>query len=947
MDPERRRRVEDIYRGALEREGPARAAYLDSACPDPEVRREVEALLDRSVGGLPSSRGTALDPGTQLGPYRIEGPLGEGGMATVYKAFDTRLNRTVAIKVGAERFSDRFEREARAIAALNHPFVCTLYDIGPDYLVMEFVDGVTVRDLLREKKLPVEEALQYALQVASAMATAHAAGIIHRDLKPGNVMITSAGLVKVLDFGLAKLTGPAQSAAVADATATVTFDTRAGAVVGTPSYMSPEQALGKPIDARSDVFAFGLLVYEMLAGQPAFRGDSALEILSATIHLEAPPPSSANPAVDPALDAVVARCLRKDPADRYPGMAELHSELKKLVAERSTAAPLVRREGRRSKRRWIGWAPAIIAVGLLCVAVWRRLPLRPSEPAGAPAMWRVTSDAGLSIDPAISQDGRFIVYASDRGGEGHLNLWLQQIKGGDALRLTHNQADDSEPNFSPDGTHIVFRSERQGGGIYIIPTTGGEERRIADEGRRPQYSPDGQKLVYWTGPADPFPLHDGMGKIFVMDMVTFNTQRIRPDFAAVAHPVWSPDGNKILFEGAKDTTERGFDWWLTPLDGRPALSCPVSPEGELFDPFAWQGKWVYFSWIGGDVNTVCRLNLNASTGKAKAKEERLTASTADAYAPSVSKNGTVVFSVVDSATNLYSLQLDAASGQVKGALTPLTKQKGLNIVDSISADGSRVAFISDRLQTNWQVWGMDLASGREHPLTERTLKMLPVISPDGRFVAWKEPFTRQSFFAPFDGGPKREICSNCRDTLAWSADGKYILFATLVKRKPMSIFEVATGKTSSYLHSKDADLIPQSVSSDGQWLAFTAQRSGVDFTVYVAPFAPDHPPPPSEWVEIIRSPEVDPDPRWSPDGNLLYFSSTKDGYNCVWAVRLNPQTKHSEGGLFPVEHFHTPSLQLAAPSLQHPGVSIAADKLVVSLKERSGGIWMLNVPGGR
>src|SRR3954454_14678837 len=220
MDPARLREVEEIFHRALEHKGPARAAFLDGACSDPEVRRAVEARLDDS--GEPA--GGELAAGTRLGPYRVEGPIGAGGMGTVYKAMDERLNRPVAIKIASARFSARFKREAHAIAALNHPYVCTLYDIGPNYFVMEYVDGSSLRQLLRERRLSLDEALQYATQIAAAMEAAHAAGIVHRDLKPGNVMVTKAGLVKVLDFGLAQMTGLAAGAG-SEATITIGGDT--------------------------------------------------------------------------------------------------------------------------------------------------------------------------------------------------------------------------------------------------------------------------------------------------------------------------------------------------------------------------------------------------------------------------------------------------------------------------------------------------------------------------------------------------------------------------------------------------------------------------------------------------------------------------------------------------------------------------------------------------
>jgi eukaryotic-like serine/threonine-protein kinase len=942
MDPDRPRRVEEILHGALEHEGPARAAYLDGACPNAETRREVEALIAQSDdASWPAS-------GTTLGPYRIEGPIGAGGMGTVYKALDTRLHRPVAIKISAARFSDRFEREARAIAALNHPYVCTLYDIGPNYLVMEYVEGVSLRQLLRERAVPIEETLQYAAQIAAAMEAAHAAGIIHRDLKPGNVMVTRTGLIKVLDFGLAKVMQPVQLLGEAESTATVAMDsgpTRIGAIMGSTSYMSPEQALGKQLDSRSDIFAFGALLYEMLTRRQAFRGDSTVEVLSGIIHVELPPPSAFSPAVPPPLDALVARCLRKDPAQRLQSMIEVQRELKAMIGGTSSAVSTAAKPNPAPARR--SWRPAAafaaaLALAAIGVLLWRMLRPISNDAGGAPEISRVTTDAGLSIDPAISADGKLIAYASDRSGEGNLDIWVQQIGGGDPIRLTNNPADDSEPDFSPDGTHVVFRSERDGGGIYTVATTGGEERKLAGDGRRPRFSPDGTKVLYWTGPADPFPMRNGFGKIFVLDLSTSTTRQIRPDFTAAAHPVWSPDGKKILFVGAKETTARGFDWWITPANGGAAIPCPVMPEGVLFDPFTWRGNRVYFVWYdASELKFIGQLTVDAATGRT-GKPFRYSATTSDAYSPSVSKNGIVAFAASNTTLDLYSLPLDANTGKSGGTLGRLTNGPEKNLVESISDDGTRVAF------TRWgidpQVWGRDFSTGHEVALTEGGApKANAIISPDGRLVSWREAFAsrRNVFITPFEGGAARQICSECSIVRAWSPDGKFILYDRSSPRISVGLLEVDSAKTRTYLQSPEMDLRARSLSRDGNWMAFTAGHSAAEFAVYVAPFAPERAPPETEWVKVIASPDVDADPQWSPDGGMLYFSSARDGYNCLWGLRLNPKTKQPEGALFPVRHFHSPSLVLKSPSAGHPKISLARDQIVLSLQQRSGGIWMM------
>src|SRR3984957_1129938 len=343
MVPQRWREIEDLYHAALDREPAARAVLLEGA--DAELRREVESLLAQSPSktgildrpplagatGITAVGSTAvLAPGTQLGPYKVEAPIGKGGMGEVYRARDTRLGRPVAIKVvGAERaqrpdFRTRFQREAQATAALNHPHICALYDVGEhegaSYLVMEYVEGQTLESRLREGPLPLDQLLPRAAEVSQALAAAHGRGIIHRDLKPANLMLTPAG-VKVLDFGFAKFTGPEASAM--DATAAHT-------ILGTPAYMSPEQTRGEELDPRSDLFSFGCVLYEAATGVRPFRGSSLPDILREVVSGHPPAPSSLRPELPPGWDSILTRTMAKDRDRRYQSAADLFSALEGL-----------------------------------------------------------------------------------------------------------------------------------------------------------------------------------------------------------------------------------------------------------------------------------------------------------------------------------------------------------------------------------------------------------------------------------------------------------------------------------------------------------------------------------------------------------------------------------------------------------------------------------------
>src|SRR6202049_1535573 len=379
MRPERFRQVEELYHSARARERVERSAFLAEACRgDEELRRKVELLLAQDVSNDDAAGGKILDRparelllsdatvtelvvGTQLGPDVMEALLGAGGMGQVYRARDPRLNRDVAIKVSARQFSGRFEREARAIAALNHPNICHLYDVGPNYLVMELVEGPTLAERIKQGALPLEEALRIARQMADALEAAHEKGIVHRDLKPGNIKIKPDGTVKVLDFGLAQVAETTSGDPQSSPTITIS-PTRAGMIMGTAAYMSPEQARGKPVDKRADIWAFGVVLHEMLTGKRPFQGEDVAETLAAVISKE---PSWERVSVK--VQRLLKRCLEKDPQKRLRDITGVG-----LLLEEAPQAPepasLVPRHTRVS---WAVAAGLVVSAAVLGFAWWR------------------------------------------------------------------------------------------------------------------------------------------------------------------------------------------------------------------------------------------------------------------------------------------------------------------------------------------------------------------------------------------------------------------------------------------------------------------------------------------------------------------------------------------------------------------------------------------------
>ena len=492
MTPERFQQIEELYHAALARKPEERSTLLDRA--DPEVRREVElmltqegSLLDRPAWeGLEDTNSAVDAAGKLVGRYEMEGQLGEGGMGVVYRALDTKLNRPVAIKFLSNEFADaaarhRFQREARTASSLNHPHILTVYDTGEfegrQYLVTEFVDGGTLKTWVRSGKRTWRQIVELLTGVADGLAVAHAAGILHRDIKPENILISQSGYAKLADFGLAKLAeGPDT-----DLTRTLTEGrTRPGVVIGTIPYMSPEQAAGKPVDARSDIFSFGVLLYELLGGRRPFTGNTDLQVLQAIVH-SAPEPLGE--AVPLPLRSAIEKALEKDPAERYQSMRDLVVDLRRAtrqtVAEPAPAPPRSEKAN-RSRRKWMALGAAAL-VAVAGGAGW--ILLRPKSPDGTPRpeYTQLTSFADSAVAPTLSPDGRMLAFIrSENTFEGPGDVYVKLLPNGDPVQVTHDSASGKEGPvaFSPDGSRIAFTDAGSGGGTWTAPVLGGEPTRL-------------------------------------------------------------------------------------------------------------------------------------------------------------------------------------------------------------------------------------------------------------------------------------------------------------------------------------------------------------------------------------------------------------------------------------------------------------------------------------
>ena len=501
MSPEHRRLVDELYNAACGLPETQRDSLLSNA--DPEVCSEVRRKLAQDK--LPEAEGhlttaTMAQIGHQFGPYQIEQQIGSGGMGEVFRAVDTRLGRTVALKTCRDQFTARFHREARAISSLNHPNICALYDVGPNYLVMEYVSGPTLAELIRKGPLPEEDVRKIAVQTAEAIEAAHDRGIVHRDLKPANIKLTASGAVKVLDFGLAKGTDESHATPSGDTT-------HAGTILGTPAYMSPEQALGGHIDRRSDIWSFGVLLMEMLTGKRPFTGRSTDELLSAIVRNE--PDWSTVPA---RWTPLLRRCLTKDVRRRLQAIGEA-----RLAIEDGLPVPPAAAAKRSAWLVAIAAGALALGAGLGWLAGGGKWKHDPENPLAGAKFTRITDFPGAEMEAEISPDGRFLAFLSDR--DGSFDIFLTQPGTGRFTNLTRGKYGQLlEPTrstgFSGDGTQVWLRgatSEERGmAPARLMPILGGPPRPFVNA-VSVSWSPDGNRIVYHQSDGDPIFVADNNG----------------------------------------------------------------------------------------------------------------------------------------------------------------------------------------------------------------------------------------------------------------------------------------------------------------------------------------------------------------------------------------------------------------------------------------------------
>ncbi|MGE5278242.1 MAG: protein kinase domain-containing protein [Acidobacteriota bacterium] len=802
-----------------------------------------------------------LASGTRLGPYEILSPVGAGGMGEVYRARDTRLGRDVAVKVLPQQMSSspelrqRLDREAKTISQLSHPNICMLHDVGhqdgTDYLVMEYLEGETLADRLGKGAMPVEQALKVGVEIAGALDAAHRQGIVHRDLKPGNVMLTKSG-VKLLDFGLAKLqaAAPAVSAVTSLPTALQESQplTTRGTILGTFQYMSPEQLEGREADARSDLFAFGCVLYEMLTGQKAFTGKSQASLIGSIMHSEPASISSIQPMIPPALDRVVRGCLAKEPEHRWNTAHDVMLQLQWIAEGGSLAglpAPVAARRKNREKLAWGVAAAALAAAAILAAGFVRRAP----KPLRMVRFEFATPEDIVTIDtPRISPDGRYIAFnATDAAGKSR--IWVRALNALSAQPLPGTEG-TTRPFWSPDGRFLGFFAD---GKLKKIEVTGGPAQKICDapSGADGTWSPEG--VILFDGRAnDPIQRVSAAGGTPV---VAVKAEASRKE-TSVGWPAFLPDGKHFLYLANGEKPEDGF-YRIGSLDSKETRA--LIPAQTLVS-YAPPG---YLLFVRDKTLVAQPFDLKAlkTRGEPIPLAEHIGTDSVGLARFSVSLDGTLAYRTGESGDRF--VWVDRTGREVESVGDP-----GEYHNPDFSPSRDRLAFdLADPRSGKTDIWVRDLARGVNSRFTFGGNDAFgPKWSPDGRWIAYA--VGNDLFVKSADGrGEEKPLVKSEESKVLcdWSRDGRSIVYMSRGKETGWDIWTAPAsgeGKPEAFRKTPFAELLPV-LSPDGRFLAYQSTESG-RADVYVETF----PEPGGKW-QISAAGGIEP--HWRADGKELYY----------------------------------------------------------------------------
>ena len=904
--PERWAAIERLYHEALERPEGERAAFLERECRhDEALRLEVESLLGRAASaenflespavlvaapttGQPA---VAVLTGLRLGVYEVQVPLGAGGMGVVYRALDTNLNRPVAIKFLSDEVADhgarrRFQREAQTASSLNHPHILTVHDAGEfegrQYLVTELVDGGTLRDWEKSATRSWRQILELLIGVADGLAAAHQAGILHRDIKPENILVTKSGYAKLADFGLAKLH---EVATADDAARTVTESrTRAGIIVGTAAYMSPEQALGQPLDARSDIFSFGVVLHEALAGQRPFIGASDLDLLHAIVHAPAGPLPNDMPV---ALRMVVEKALEKDPADRFQSMREMVVDLRRVLRLSAEGpAPIATTSRSVRARRWLAPVAALlilVAAGVLFMSRSRQ----PAEPVRRDYT-QLTNFADSAHSPSLSPDGRMLTFVRGEStfSSGPGQIYVKLLPDGEAVQLTKDSLPKAGPKFSLDGARIGYSTPDGSGArldTWIVPVLGGQPRLFLTNASGLTWIQNERNMVAASPSFVLFSEFTGQG--FQMSIVSSTESRTgqrtvyMPPESGMAHRSYlSPDRKQVLL------TEMNFNSWLPcrlmPFDGS-SPGEPVGPAPAQCTDAAWSpdGKWMYFSTNTGSGVHTWRQRFPDGT------PEQVTFGVTEEEGIHFAPDGRSFVTSIGNRQSTVWVHDSRGDRQITS--------EGFAFFPTVSPDGKKVYYLvrgggAQNFLTGG-LWAADLDSGQRQRLLPDFQMLHYTVSADGQrvvFVAADEKAGTPVWLASLNGGTAPRRLTTMNSGAAYFGAPGEVVFAG-EEKAVLFIYRIKDDGSELQKMIPTPMIFPFGVSPDGRWVPAAegpTPEARNALMVYPAGGGP-----PTLICRCYPPPNIDNGPMpshlsWTPDGRFLYLKFDAS----LYAIPLQP-----------------------------------------------------------